>query len=335
MPPILHPSFFASHDGRDEASQPHHDGQTALDQEIEGLRRLRDSLDGRFDAAVAAIMTCQGRVFATGMGKSGHVARKIAATLASTGTPAHFIHPGEASHGDLGMLTRHDMVLALSNSGETRELSDIIHYARRLGLPLIAITAHPGSSLAQAATHTLIIPQAPEACPAGLAPTTSAIMMMALGDALAVALMRRRGFDAAAFQDVHPGGRLGQALMPVAAIMRQGEAIPLAHAESPMSDALLEMTAKAAGCVGIVDTQGDLIGIITDGDLRRRMTPTLLSLPAAQIMTPHPRAIRAEILVSEATGLMNRESISALFVTHEGHPCGIVTLHDCLRAGFR
>jgi arabinose-5-phosphate isomerase len=270
------------------------------------------------------------------MGKSGLVARKIAATLASTGTAALFVHPAEASHGDLGMIVAGDSVLALSNSGETAELADLVAHSRRFGLPLVAITARAGSTLARAADVALTLPGAAEACPMGLAPTTSTTMQMALGDALAVALLTRRGFTAADFHQIHPGGRLGTRLRRVRDLMHPGDAMPLARPDTSMAAGLLLMTEKRFGCLGVVDGTDRLIGIVTDGDLRRAMGPDLLSRAVADVMTRHPRTITPDALSGEALHAMNARErpITALFVVDAaGRPLGILHIHDLLRAG--
>jgi arabinose-5-phosphate isomerase len=271
------------------------------------------------------------------MGKSGHVARKIAATLASTGTPALFVHPAEASHGDLGMIVAGDAVLALSNSGETAELADLVAHTRRFALPLVAITARSASSLATASDVALLLPQAAEACPMGLAPTTSTTMQMALGDALAVALLTRRGFTAADFRQFHPGGRLGARLRRVRELMHQGDAVPLAPPDLPMDRALLLITEKRFGCLGVVDRDGRLTGIVTDGDLRRAMGPDLLSRQVSDVMTRTPRTIGPDALAEEALHAMNARTrpVTALFVVDQaGTPLGILHVHDLLRAGL-
>jgi arabinose-5-phosphate isomerase len=302
--------------------------------EIEGLRALSSSLDDAFGAAVELIFGITGRVTVTGMGKSGHIARKIAATLASTGTPAQFVHPGEASHGDLGMIGVADAVLALSNSGHTSELDDMIAYTRRFRIPLIAMTRRDGSPLAEAADIALVLPATAEACPMGLAPTTSTTMMMALGDAVALALLERRGFSPEEFHVLHPGGRLGRKLLRVADIMHADEAVPLAPLGTAMAEAILVMTARSFGCVGILDPGRRLIGIVTDGDLRRHMGEDLLRSPVDAIMTPDPKTIRPQALAAEALGQMNALAITSLFVVDEvGRPLGILHIHDCLRAG--
>jgi arabinose-5-phosphate isomerase len=303
--------------------------------EAEGILALARGLDGKLVRALDILGGTRGRVVVSGMGKSGHVAHKIAATLASTGTPALFVHPAEASHGDLGMITRDDAVLALSNSGATPELADIIAHTKRFRIPLVAITAGASSALADAADLALILPQADEACPMGLAPTTSTTMMLALGDALAIALLERRGFSTADFKLLHPGGQLGRRLLKVSEIMHSGERLPLVQPATPMSDTILVMSTKSFGCAGVVDSAGELIGIVTDGDLRRHMAPDLLGQTAEAVMTRGPKTIRPQALAAEALALMNMSErpFTALFVVEEGRPVGIVHMHDCLRAG--
>ena len=308
-------------------------GRRALEIEAEGLRRLAEALDGSFRIAVETLATVRGRVVVTGMGKSGHVARKIASTLASTGTPAIFVHPAEASHGDLGMITPGDAVLALSNSGETAELGAIVERCRRFRIPLVAVVGRKPSALADNADVAVTLPEAPEACPMGLAPTTSTTMMLALGDALAVALLARIDFSPAHFQALHPGGNLGKRLVTVADIMHGGEHLPLIARDAGMDQALLTMTAKSFGCVGVVDSDGHLIGIVTDGDLRRHMDHDLLNQKVEAVMTAGPRVIRPNALAAEALGEMNRSAITSLFVVEDRRPIGILHLHDCLRAG--
>jgi arabinose-5-phosphate isomerase len=305
--------------------------------EAAGLRALSAALDDAFGRAVDLLTRPGGRVVVTGIGKSGHVGRKIAATLASTGTPALFVHPAEASHGDLGMVVPGDAVLALSNSGETAELADLVAHSRRFGIPLIGITARPDSALAKASDVALILPASPEACPMGLAPTTSTTMQIALGDALAVALLTRRGFTASDFRQFHPGGKLGARLRRVRELMHTGDAMPLAAPETRMDRALLIMTEKRFGCLGAVDNAGRLVGIVTDGDLRRAMGPDLLSRAVADVMTATPRTIRPDALAEEALREMNGgvRPISCLFVVDAaGHPHGILHVHDLLRAGL-
>ncbi|MDE2580322.1 MAG: KpsF/GutQ family sugar-phosphate isomerase [Rhodospirillales bacterium] len=310
--------------------------RAVLAAEAAGLAALSAALDDRFTAAVDILGAATGRVVVSGMGKSGHVGRKIAATLASTGTPALFVHPAEASHGDLGMIVAGDAVLALSNSGETPELADLVAHTRRFGIGLVGITAGPDSALAGAADVLLLLPRAAEACPMGLAPTTSTVMQMALGDALAVALLTRRGFGAADFRRFHPGGRLGARLKRVRELMHTGAAVPLVAPETPMHQALLVMTEKRFGCLGVTDAAGRLIGVVTDGDLRRHMGPDLLDRTVAAIMTGAPRHIGPEHLAEEALALMNAPArpITALFVLDAaGRPLGILHIHDVLRAG--
>ena len=302
--------------------------------EIAGLESLAEALDGAFEAAVDTCAAARGRLVVTGLGKSGHIGRKIAAPLASTGTPAQFVHPVEASHGDLGMIGSEDAILALSNSGETTEFADIVAYSRRCNIPLIAITGGARSTLAAAADVVLLLPAADEACPMGLAPTTSTTMMAALGDALALALLERRGFSSADFHLYHPGGRLGRRLLRVRDIMHQEDAVPLVPPNAPMSDAILVMTAKSFGCVGVCGTDGRLIGVITDGDLRRHMGDSLLSQTVGAVMHRNPKTIAAAALAADALGLMNRFAITSLFVVDEGsRPVGFLHMHDCLHAG--
>jgi arabinose-5-phosphate isomerase len=311
--------------------------RSVLATEAGGLRALAAGLDETFTRAVDLLASASGRAVVSGMGKSGLVGRKIAATFASTGTPALFVHPGEASHGDLGMVVAGDAVLALSNSGETAELADLVAHSRRFALPLVAITARAGSALAAAADVALVLPTAAEACPMGLAPTTSTTMQMALGDALAVALLTRRGFTAADFHRIHPGGRLGARLRRVRELMHTDDAIPLAAPDMPMDRALLLMTEKRFGCLGVVGPDARLVGILTDGDLRRAMGPGLLDRRVRDIMTASPRVIGPDALAAEALRIMNapERPITALFVVGpSGQPIGILHVHDLLRAGL-
>ncbi|WP_374370037.1 SIS domain-containing protein [Dongia sp.] len=309
-----------------------------IDHEAAALRQLLETFTaepGRSALAQALdlLVAVSGRVIVSGMGKSGHIARKIAATMASTGTPAQFVHPGEASHGDMGMITAADAVIALSNSGETAELADLITYSRRWQIPLISITSRGDSTLGQAADVTLALPPAGEAGALGLAPTTSTTMMLAVGDALALALLERKGFSAEDFQRFHPGGKLGQQLLRVADLMHVGSELPLVDAGMPMSQALIEMSAKTFGCVGVVNGAGDLIGIVTDGDLRRHMGTDLLRQSVAEVMTKGPLTTSGQALAAEALRIMNERSITSLFVVDATQPIGIIRLHDCLRAG--
>ena len=308
-----------------------------LEAEASGVTALAaaigDGLGSSFVAAVELIRAAKGRVIVTGMGKSGHVGRKVAATFASTGTPAFFVHPGEASHGDLGMITSDDIIMALSWSGETAELKNMIDYSRRFRIGLIAVTAESASTLATSADVALVLPQAREACPHNLAPTTSSLMQLALGDALAIALLESRGFTAADFGLLHPGGRLGALLKFTRDVMHSGISIPLVPRGSKMSTAVLEMSAKGFGCIGITGGDGTLVGIVTDGDLRRHMRDDLLNARVEEVMTHAPKTIRPEQLVSEALELLNAMKITALFVVEAGRPIGIVHIHDLLRIG--
>ncbi len=309
-----------------------------LEAEADGITALtaaiHDGLGQSFTAAIDLLRRARGRVIVTGMGKSGHVGRKIAATFASTGTPAFFVHPGEASHGDLGMITTDDVIMALSWSGETVELTDLTDYSKRFKIGLIAITANAESTLAKAADVALVLPQAREACPHNLAPTTSTLMQQALGDAIAIALLESRGFTALEFAKLHPGGRLGAMLKFVRDIMHTGEAIPLVPLGTPMSEAVVTISAKGFGCVGITDSGGALVGIITDGDLRRHMGPHLLDASVEQVMTRGPKTVRPGQLASEALEIINSSKITALMVAESGKPVGIVHFHDLLRAGI-
>lgn len=305
-------------------------------EEAEALGALADGLDG-FEAAVGLLAAATGRVVVSGMGKSGHVARKVAATLASTGTPAQWVHPAEASHGDLGMMLRGDVVLAFSNSGETPELADLVAHTRRFAIPLIAVAGGARSSLVRQADARLLLPPVPEACGLGFVPTTSTAMMLALGDALAVALMEARGFTPDHFRAFHPGGRLGARLARVRDLMHRGEALPLAGEGTPMPEALVAMTGKGFGVLGVLDDAGRLAGIVTDGDLRRHMAG-LLDRTAGAVMTPAPRTIAPDALAEEALGVMNAHRITSLFVVEPRDPGGevqgLVHVHDCLRAGL-
>ncbi len=306
-----------------------------IDREIEALRVLENSLDETLSKALDVLQQTKGRVIITGMGKSGHIARKIAATMASTGTPSFFLHPGEASHGDLGMITTDDTIIAISNGGESKELSDILVYCRRFNVPTIAITKNPQSSLGQNCDMILKLPDNGEACPLGLAPMSSTTATLVMGDVLAANLMVRKGFTAEDFKLRHPGGKLGAILRHVSDIMHTGEEMPLVSEDAIMQDALITMSAKMLGCVGIVNTQGDLVGMITDGDLRRWMAPNLIEEKVSKVMTKNPRTIRAEALIAEAVNVMNNtgRGITNLFVVDGKKPIGIIHIHDCLRAG--
>ncbi len=305
--------------------------------EAAGLAALAQSLGADFETAIGLLHGTKGRVIVSGIGKSGHVARKIAATLASTGTPAMFVHPVEASHGDLGMVVEGDALLALSNSGEAPELADIIAHSSRFALPIIGMTSRAESALARAATVALIFPAAPEAGPIGLAPTTSTTMQMALGDAIAMALLARRGFSASDFSDIHPGGTLGARLKRVCDLMHTGDELPLAPPDLTMDRAILLMTAKRFGCLGIIDEDRHLLGLITDGDLRRAMAADLLTRTAWQVMTRMPRVIGPAALAEEALRQMTmvEPKVTSLFVVDDArHVLGITHIHDLLRAGI-
>jgi arabinose-5-phosphate isomerase len=300
------------------------------------LNTLADALDGDFTRAIGLMLASKGRVIVSGMGKSGHVARKIAATFSSTGTPAYFVHPAEASHGDMGAVTRADVLLLLSWGGETAELSDLLTYAKRHRIPVIAIGANPDSTLIKAADVALLLPRAPEACPMGMAPTTSTTMMLSLGDALAVALMERKGFSPDQYRDFHPGGSLGRALIRVSDLMHSGDEIPLAREDAPMHDVLLAIASGRQGCVGIVNGAGALVGIVTDGDVRRHFEDGAAKRKASDVMTRGPKTARPDQLAAEALALMTEKKITQLFVLADGvaAPLGVLHIHDCLRAGI-
>ena len=309
--------------------------------EAGALETLASALDQSFIDAIEALSHVQGRIIVSGLGKSGHVAKKMAATFASTGSPAFFVHPAEASHGDLGMITQNDILLMVSNSGENRELRDLIGHAKRFNISLIGISSRADSTLMSASTIKLLLPPAPEACPMGMAPTTSSTMMLALGDALAVALMERRGFSQDDYRVLHPGGELGKSLVRVADIMHSLDDTPLINAAAPTRDALKAMTEKQFGCVGVIDDAGDLIGIFTDGDLRRQVQDDRLGATARDIMIANPKTIRLSALAVEAVGFMNTSKITSLFVvsdedagTAQHKPLGILHMHDCLKAGI-
>ncbi|WP_296429810.1 KpsF/GutQ family sugar-phosphate isomerase [Yoonia sp.] len=304
--------------------------------EADALTQLADQLDDSFAQAVELLLNAKGRVIISGMGKSGHIARKIAATFASTGTPAHFVHPAEASHGDLGMMTRGDVVLVLSNSGETPELADLVAYTRRFSIPMIGVASKPNSTLLTRADVSIVLPDLGEACGTGVVPTTSTTMTLALGDALAVALMEHREFTPENFREFHPGGKLGARLSKISDLMHKADAIPLVPADTPMSEALLEISQKGFGVVGVTDANQKLIGIVTDGDLRRHMSG-LLDRTAREVMTPNPATMAPHALAEEAVALMNARTITCLFAVdpaQEGQVAGFLHIHDCLRAGI-
>jgi arabinose-5-phosphate isomerase len=306
--------------------------RAVIAREIEGLEAVASALDESFLKLVDTVAGLKGRVIISGMGKSGHIGRKIAATMSSTGTPAMFVHPSEASHGDLGMITPDDLVICLSNSGETHELRDIIAYTRRFTIPLVGIVRRSTSLLVDAADIAIVLPEVPEASPIG-APTTSTTMMLAYGDALAVALLEKKGFSRDDFGVYHPGGKLGAQFILVRDLMHGEGELPLATESTPMRDVLLTMTTKRFGCAGVTDAKGMLVGVVTDGDLRRHMEPDLMEKTAAAVMTASPATITPTTLAAEALGLMNSKSITCLFVLEAGKPIGILHIHDCLRAG--
>jgi len=319
----------ASEQGGDDLAS----ARQVLEIEAQALRDLAAGLGAEFVSALDIISKIEGRVVVSGMGKSGHIGNKIVATLASTGTPSFFVHPGEASHGDLGMITRADAVLALSNSGETSELSDLVAYCKRFGIPLIGVTSRAESTLGRAATVPLVLPNSPEAGTLGLAPTTSTTLMLGLGDAMAVALLERKGFSSTDFKTFHPGGKLGLRLLKVQELMHSGDELPVAPGHINMSEALLLITQKRFGCLAIVDDDGAVEGIITDGDLRRHMGPDFLTLKAKDVMTTNAQTVGPDTLASEVVALMNAKSITNIFVVESGRAVGIVHIHDCLRAG--
>jgi arabinose-5-phosphate isomerase len=323
--------------GESDETTPISSALRTLNLGAEGLTQLANEVAGpmaaAFDEAVRRLKAVSGRVIVTGIGKSGHVAQKIAATFASTGTPSFFVHPSEASHGDLGMITQSDLILALSWSGETVELKPIITYSRRFAVPLIAITSQASSALGQQADIVLQLPRVKEACPHGLAPTTSTTIQLAIGDSLAIALLDARGFTALDFKIFHPGGSLGAQLKFVADLMHKGERLPLVRESIVMGEALVIMTEKSFGCLGVVDGAGKLIGMITDGDLRRHMGPELIKASAKDIMTKKPNTIAPNMLASAALERFNSLKRTQMFVVEGGKPVGIVHVHDLLRAG--
>lgn len=313
------------------------EARRVLELESNALIQLSENLGAEFSKAVMFLYESQGRVIVTGMGKSGHVGRKISATLSSTGSPSFFVHPAEASHGDLGRITENDVIIALSNSGETSELSDVLAFSRRYKIKLIGITTNGDSTLARTCDVALVLPKAEEACPLGLAPTTSTTLMMALGDALATATLKRRGFSKSDFKSLHPGGNLGQRLMRVDQLMHTKDRVPTIGQNSNLKEAILEMTSKGFGCVAVLDEKKNLVGIITDGDLRRHLEQDLLKTKVQDIMTLNPRTIESTVLAQEALACMNEWSITSLFVTKTSQDhqiIGIIHIHDCLRIGL-
>lgn len=308
-------------------------GRRVISQEADALVLLSQSIGDNFATAVDLMLAARGRVIVSGMGKSGHIARKIAATLASTGTPAQFVHPAEASHGDLGMMTREDVVLVLSNSGETPELANVIAYTRRFEIPMIGVASRPDSTLIRQSDVAILLPKADEVCPMGLAPTTSTTMTLALGDAFAVALMEHRKFTPENYRDFHPGGNLGARLSKVSDLMHVN--LPMVARSTPMGEALLVISKNGFGVAGVSEDTGDLAGIITDGDLRRHLDG-LLDLTAEKVMTQKPLTIRPDALAEQAVAIMNENTVTCLFVVNPDQgpqAVGILHIHDCLRAG--
>lgn len=306
-----------------------------INREIEALKVMENELDSTFPQALDVLQNTKGRVLVTGMGKSGHIGRKMAATFASTGTVSFFLHPSEASHGDLGAISNDDTVIAISNSGESKELADILVYCRRFSIPVIAITKNPDSSLGKNSDIVLRLPENREACPLGLAPMSSTTATLVMGDILAAALMVRKGFTEADFKLRHPGGKLGSILRCVSDIMHTGDEMPIISEDAIMQEALLKMSEKMLGCVGIVNKEGEIIGMITDGDLRRWMSPDLITEKVSKVMTKNPKTIGRDMLIAEAVNVMNNtgRGITNLFVVDGKKPIGIIHIHDCLRAG--
>lgn len=307
--------------------------KATVKKEIEGLEALIDFFDQTYSDAVDLILNCQGKIIVSGMGKSGHIASKIAATLASTGTPAFFIHPGEASHGDLGMIDKRDLLILLSNSGETKELKDIIYFCKRFSIPIIGIVRRKESELTKASNLALVLPEIPEANQVN-APTTSTTMMLALGDALAVSLIEARDFTDENFANFHPGGKLGSKFLKVADLMRSGNDLPLINQNAKMSEAIIEISAKCLGCTGVVDDNNQLIGILTDGDLRRHIENNFLEQKVEDVMTKTPITVKSDFLAAQAIAIMNEKSITSLFVVDDKNKTqGIIHIHDCLKFG--
>ncbi len=331
-------SFFTSGSKDPKASgaefDPIESAKRTIKTELKGIIELKNLIDESFAAAVEIIAAAKGKIIITGIGKSGHVGKKIAATMASTGTPAFFVHPSEASHGDLGMLTSEDVVVAISKSGESKELSDIVTFCKRYGISLIGIAQIKDSSLMKQSDIRLLVPDMPEACPLGVAPTTSTSTTMILGDAIAMALLEKKQFSEEQFKARHPGGKLGQSLIKVADLMHVGDKMPLINIEKPLKEAVEEMTKKKKGCVGILDDEGDLVGVITDGDLRRHLSNDFYGQAIKDIMTPNPIVIAKEMLAVEATSMLNKMEITNIFIGVGRKPIGVLHIHDCLRAGI-
>ncbi len=304
-----------------------------IDCEIEAIEELKNTLDDSLTKALDLIEQAKGRIILTGMGKSGHIAKKIAASLASTGTPSFFMHPAEASHGDLGMVTEEDVIIAISNSGESRELIDVLNYSKRFGIKLIAITKNPESSLGKAGDIVLKLPQAKEACPLGLAPTSSTTATLVLGDVITVGMIERKGFSKAQFNQRHPGGKLGSILQRVKDLMHTGDEMPILEEHSTLKELILEMTSKRLGCVGLINKNGELTGIFTDGDLRRCIEKNAQSALAIDIMTKNPTTATKDMFTSEAVKIMNDKKITNMFVVENKKPIGAIHIHDLLKNG--
>ena len=304
-----------------------------VDMEVDTLEKLKNSIGAELTDALDAMQNAKGRIIITGMGKSGHIGKKIAASLASTGTPSFFVHPAEASHGDLGMITEDDVVLAISNSGESKELVDILNYCKRFGIKLISITKNPQSSLGKAGDIVLTLPNNGEACPLGLAPTSSTTATLVLGDILTTCLIERKGFTKEDFNNRHPGGKLGSILQKVSDLMHTGEEMPILDERSGMKEALLEMTTKRLGCVGFINSDGELTGMLTDGDLRRCLSPQVLERCAGELMTKNPKTISKDAMASSAMKIMHDKKITNLFVLENKKPVGIIHIHDLLNNG--
>ncbi len=306
-------------------------GKKVVEVEIEALKMLKKRISKDFSDVVNLLFLCKGKIVISGIGKSGHIASKIASTLSSIGSPSFYIHPSEANHGDLGMLEKKDCIILISNSGETSELINLILHCKKLKIPIVTITSEPKSTLAKESKFTLLIPKNIEACPLELAPTSSTTCTLALGDAIAVTLLKKRGFTENDFKALHPGGKLGQFLSQVSDVMKKDEALPLIHENKRMSHAILEMTSKGEGCVGVISKKGELIGIITDGDIRRHMKPQLLDMKVTEIMTVNPKTLSPSTRISQVLKLMNEKSITNYFITKKKKPIGIVHMHDILR----
>lgn len=304
-----------------------------IDREIDTILKLKESLNETFTQALDIMQNAKGRIIITGMGKSGHIGKKISASLASTGTPSFFVHPAEASHGDLGMITEDDVVVAISNSGESKELVDILNYCKRFGIKLISITKNPDSSLGKAGDIVLLLPNNGEACPLGLAPTSSTTATLVLGDILTAGLIERKGFTKADFNSRHPGGKLGSILQKVSDLMHTGAEMPILEENSDMQRVLLEMTSKRLGCVGFINSNGELTGMLTDGDLRRCLSPQILQEKAINLMTKNPKTISKDVMASEAMKIMHDKKITNIFVLENQKPIGVIHIHDLLNNG--